>query len=109
MIPVRLPSGKEVMLSPIGAAQDYSQDSSPYKDVSFRVSFQDIVDVTTEIGSMLRNAVERIAPSKATVELGVGIDAKTGQIVAFFVDGGMNGSLRIVLEWSKPPKDHHDS
>jgi Trypsin-co-occurring domain 1 len=104
MIPVKLPSGKEVMLlsSPADSVTDGDLTNSTYTDVSFRLEFQDLIDVATEIGTMLRLAIEKILPTKAAVELSIGVDAKTGKITAFFVEGGADGSIKIALEWARP-------
>jgi hypothetical protein len=93
MIPVRLPSGREILLpsTPAVVSAGEGSDEYPYRDVAFSVEFQDLVDVATEIGVMLRRGIEKIVPSKATVELSVGVDAKTGKITAFFVEGGASG------------------
>ncbi len=48
---------------------------------------------------MLRASMEKIRPQKATVELSIGVDAKSGQLTAFFVEGGANGALKLTLEW----------
>lgn len=103
MIPVSLPSGKEVMLlsSVAGLEPSDSEDVSSYHDVAFHIPFQELVDVAVEIGDLLHKGIQKITPSKATVELSVGIDAASGKITAFFVEGGINGSIRLVLEWAK--------
>jgi hypothetical protein len=102
MIPVVLPSGKEILLASSSAdAPDPALDEAPYRDVSFRPDFRELVNVAAEIGHLLREGIEKIQPTKATVELSVGVDAKTGMITAFFVEGGANGAIKICLEWAK--------
>ena len=111
MIAVRLPSGREVMLpttSPLGTGDDLGLENDAYKDVSFNIDFADLVDVATEIGILLRKGVEQIVPTKASVSLTIGVDARTGKLTAFFVDGGVNGALSISLEWSHPREHVHD-
>ncbi|PRX61455.1 hypothetical protein B0I32_115312 [Nonomuraea fuscirosea] len=104
MVPVRLPSGREILLLSVPAdtlMTAQSTDEPVYKDVSFHIEFQDLVDVAAEIGALLRQGIEKILPSKASVELNIGVDAKTGKITAFFVEGGANGSIKIALEWDR--------
>jgi Trypsin-co-occurring domain 1 len=102
VIPVVLPSGKEILLASSSAdVPGVAADEAPYKDVSFRPDFRELVDVAAEIGHLLREGVEKIRPNKATVELSVGIDAKSGMITAFFVEGGANGAIKICLEWAQ--------
>ncbi|MFF7262276.1 CU044_2847 family protein [Streptomyces sp. NPDC008159] len=102
MIPVRLPSGREILLvSPNDSLPDVTPETSPYRDVSFHLDFRDLVEVATEIGVTLRSGIDKIRPSKANVELNIGVDVKSGAITAFLVDGGVNGSIKIALEWER--------
>jgi hypothetical protein len=106
VIPIILPSGKEILLaSETPQAEDGSSEGAPYRDVAFHLDFQDLVDTAAEIGESLRRGIQRIAPSKATVEMSVGVDAKTGKITAFLVEGAANGAIKISLEWGEKPAD----
>lgn len=103
MIPAILPSGREILLSgtdvTVTAAAGEVSEGGDYRDVAFHLEFQDLVDVATEIGQTLRKAMETIRPQKATVELSVGVDASTGRLTAFFVDGGVKGAMKLTLQW----------
>lgn len=50
-------------------------------------------------GEMLE-AVKRISPSKATVELGFGLAIEQGQLLALFGKGKGEASIKVTLEWS---------
>ncbi|KNE82303.1 MULTISPECIES: CU044_2847 family protein [Streptomyces] len=106
MIPVVLPSGREILLAQGAEEFTASQetgggaDAERYRDVAFRPSFTELVQVATEIGSVFRSGVARIRPSKATVALSVGVDAKSGKFTAFFADAGVSGGLTVTLEWT---------
>lgn len=69
------------------------------------LEFKDVVETVTEIGVMLKDAMKTIAPRKATVELGIGIDVKTGRLTAYFVEAGMSGCLKVTLEWGDAPTE----
>lgn len=109
MIPAILPSGREILIPSSSATDVATQDgfgnSDGFSDVAFHLEFKDIVDTATEIAVMLRKSMERICPRKATVELSVGVDAKSGQLTALFVEGGANGSLKLTLEWGGQPME----
>jgi hypothetical protein len=98
MIPMVLPSGKEILVSS-GTESDPAADGSGFTDVSFHLEFKDLVDTAAEIGEMLRKAMVRIRPKRAKVELSVGVDARTGKITALWVEGGASGGLKLLLEW----------
>ncbi len=106
MLTVVLPSGREILIpaTPENGESDQDTDAEErdFDDVAFRLEFQDLVDTATEIGVMLRKSMEHIRPQRATVELSVGIDARTGHFTAFFVDGGVSGAMRLTLEWGRP-------
>jgi hypothetical protein len=108
MIPMILPSGREILLPSSTPeepnAGDAAKDLSEFEDVAFQLEFQDLVDAATEIGMMLRKAMETIRPRKAKVDLNVGVDAKTGRLTAFFVEGGASGSMKLTLEWGSTPE-----
>ncbi|MCZ4119810.1 CU044_2847 family protein [Streptomyces sp. H39-S7] len=114
LVSIALPSGREILLPVEGSSHTHNGGSSPdsagategtYDDVSFQVDFSDLVDTAGEIGESLRLAMERIRPRRARVELSVGVDAPSGQIVAFFSDTGASGALKLTLEWEYPTQD----
>lgn len=111
LIPMMLPSGREVLMpadsAPTGDDADSSSRLVPgeFEDVSMHFEFKDVIDTVTEIGVMLRDAMKTIAPRKAMVELSVGIDVKTGRLTACFVDAGMSGGLRVTFEWGGAPAE----
>jgi hypothetical protein len=66
-----------------------------------------LAGVTEPIERVGRNALEaakRASPSKATVELGFGVAIEQGELVALFGKGRGEASIKVVLEWTAPPK-----
>lgn len=110
MIPVTLPSGREILLSCVtddaerNLPEELSGDKTGFEDIAFHLEFEDLVNVVTEIGETLHKALAKIRPQKAKIDLSVGVDSRTGRVTAFFVDGGVTGALNLSLEWgsSKP-------
>lgn len=47
------------------------------------------------------DAVKRVAPTKATVELGFSLAIESGQLVALFGKGRGEASINVTVEWSK--------
>ncbi|MFC0506366.1 CU044_2847 family protein [Micromonospora costi] len=102
MVSAILPSGREILIPATadGATQGpLSGPEGDFSDVAFHLEFKDLVDTATEIAQLLRRSMEKILPQKATVELSIGVDAKSGQLTAFFVEGSANGALKLTLEW----------
>ena len=54
-----------------------------------------------EAAALLRDKLEEIAPTKATVEFGVSFEAKAGKLVALLFEGKGTASLTVSLEWER--------
>ena len=104
-IAVVLPTGREILIpadgtQPAGATAAAGPASdSEYQDVAFHLEFREIVETAKEIAEMFHHALESAKPKRAALELSLGVDARTGTITAFFVDGGGSGNIKITLEW----------
>jgi len=61
-----------------------------------------LVDETIEaVASEFGNLLTKVAPDKASVELGVEIAAEPGRLTAILVKGTAKANLTITLEWQK--------
>ena len=106
---VRLPSGRQILLRSIDTnrqAPALDSDEGTVEDVRFR-SF-DFVAITTillEVGDIVRSAVRPLAPYHASVELGLGLSARTGEVVALFGTAAADASLKVTLDWKFGEKD----
>ncbi|GAB3416373.1 CU044_2847 family protein [Flindersiella endophytica] len=61
--------------------------------------------VVAPIETLSRNvldAMKRVGPSKATVELSFGLAIEQGQLLALFGQGKGEASIKVTLEWAKP-------
>ncbi|WP_405643860.1 CU044_2847 family protein [Streptomyces sp. NBC_00019] len=63
------------------------------------LSFDAVTDSLQGVGAAIVDSMERIRPSKATVEFGLELAVKGGGLVGIFVDTGSKASLKITLEW----------
>lgn len=52
------------------------------------------------VGREVLEAVKRVAPTRATVELGFGLAIEQGTLVALFGKGKGEASITVTLEWS---------
>jgi hypothetical protein len=65
------------------------------------------------VGRDVLDAVKRVSPEKATVELGFGLAVEAGQLIALFGKGKGEATIKVTLEWSRssglPPKGAQDA
>jgi Trypsin-co-occurring domain 1 len=100
-LPLKLPNGTIVYVevSPL--------KSTAGEDVSFRSAEEalevgDIQAAIEGIGEMLVAAVNKLAPSKTSVEFGIEIAVEPGKVTALWVKGSGKANLKVTLEWSQP-------
>jgi hypothetical protein len=55
------------------------------------------------ISQSIRAGLDKVRPSKTTVELGIELALKNGRLTGMLVDGEANASLKVTLEWSTEP------
>ena len=80
----------------------------PVQDVGFRdARLTSITDVLREVGTVIKSAIEPLSPDTATLEMGLGVSGKTGQILALFGEAASEASVKVTLTWSFG-KSHSD-
>lgn len=47
--------------------------------------------------------MEKAAPAKTTVELGIELAVKNGELTGLLVNGQASTSLKVTLEWTRKP------
>jgi hypothetical protein len=52
-----------------------------------------------------RRAVQAVAPRRATVEFSMSFAMQSGRVIALFVDGRAEGSVKVTLEWGADDPD----
>jgi hypothetical protein len=64
-----------------------------------RADFQEMIKA---IGDLMKGALDRLEHvSKATVEVGLDIGFKDGQLMALILRGNVNATFKLTMEWSK--------
>jgi hypothetical protein len=65
--------------------------------------FEGVSSTLEGIAQAVRTGLEKIAPTKTTVELGIELAVKNGRLTGLIVEGGVSASLRVTLEWGGGP------
>lgn len=64
-------------------------------------ALEEAVATVAETAALVRDKLEAIAPSRATVEFGVSFEARAGKLVALVFEGKGQASLTVTLEWER--------
>ncbi|MFF6951126.1 CU044_2847 family protein [Streptomyces iakyrus] len=93
-VEVRLPGGGflEVQAAPGGAARDIADTGGSFDQAM--ASLRGVAEATLAV---LRD----VAPDEATVEFGMNVRAKTGQLVGFLVSADTGADLKVTMTWRK--------
>lgn len=60
------------------------------------------VSLTLEgIAQAVRSGLEKVTPSRTTVELGIELAVKNGKLTGLVVEGSAAASLKVTLEWGR--------
>jgi Trypsin-co-occurring domain 1 len=70
-----------------------------------KVGWRDVFDFVGVSGTLegiaqaVRSGLEKVTPSKTTVELGIALAVKNGKLTGLVVEGNASASLKVTLEW----------
>ena len=56
-----------------------------------------------EVAALVRDKLETVVPTKATVEFGVSFAMQGGKLMSLVFDGKADASLTVTLEWDRTP------
>ena len=65
--------------------------------------FESITKSVEAISKSLLKAIKKAGPNKATIQFGIEIGTKEGQLTALLVQGTTSANLTVTLEWVKEP------
>jgi len=99
-VPMLLPNGVEIRV-------EASTPYNPESDVSFStitdaLHLDNIKGAIEGIAQLVTQAIEKVAPTKASVEFAIEVGLESGQLTALWVKGTGTANLKIAMEWSKP-------
>lgn len=93
-IPVQLNNGEEFFIEAtiLGGEEEVDFDFIPFEQVTQAVEV---------IADSMAQTIEKIKPSKASIELGLEIGLKEGKLVTLIVQNSAKANFKITLEWEK--------
>ena len=92
IIPVELEDGTTINVEAvvIGGEQEVAFEVLPFAEVSGAIE---------SIAKAVMKPLQKIKPTKTSVELGVAIGLEAGQLTTLIVKGTGEANLKITLEW----------
>jgi hypothetical protein len=86
-------------------AADLDEGSQVAEKVGWKDTFDfaDVSGTLEGVAQAVRSGLEKVAPSKTTVELGIQLAIKNGKLTGLIVEGKADASLKVTLEWGKQP------
>lgn len=74
------------------------------QDVAFKLpKINDLKESIRGISNVVVDSLSNIAANKITVEFGIEIGVKSGQLTSILVEGEGKGNIKVTLEWDKSP------
>lgn len=108
IIPVELPNGTviKVEATPVDKSPQEGQPFIPGEEVESDVSFnikplKDVTDAIEGIADAIKESLDKVKPTKASVEFGLEFGYESGQLTALIVKGTSKANLKITLEWTQ--------
>ncbi len=84
-------------------AADLDEGGQVAEKVGWKETFDlgEVSGTREGITRAIRSGLEKVAPSKTTVELGIQLAVKNGKLTGLIVEGKADASLKVTLEWAK--------
>jgi hypothetical protein len=95
----------EVVLPNNAVALVQAADLDEGGQVAEKVGWRDVFDFEGVSGTLegiaqaVRSGLEKVTPSRTTVELGIELAVKNGKLTGLIVEGDASASLKVTLEW----------
>lgn len=93
-IPLELENGTQIFIEAtvLGGEEDVSFDFLPFEQVTQTIE---------AIANSMSQTIEKVKPSKATIELGLEVGLNEGKLVSLIVQNSAKANFKITLEWEK--------
>src|SRR5260370_23686197 len=101
VVEVVLPNGRVALVQ----AADLDEDGHGAAKVGRKGIFasEDVSETLEGIARVVRSGLEKVKPSKTTVELGIQLAVKNGKLTGLIVEGKAEASLKVTFEWDTEP------
>jgi Trypsin-co-occurring domain 1 len=83
-------------------AAELDDGGGPAEKVGWKdtFDFEQVSGTLEGIAQAVRSGLDKVRPSKTTVELGIQLAVKNGTLTGLLVEGQAQASLKVTLEWA---------
>jgi Trypsin-co-occurring domain 1 len=92
LVKTNLPNGTSILIEAILVSEE--QDVAAIEN-----RFEDLIGPLEGIATAVSEAIAKIKPKKASVELGIEVGLESGKLTALLVKGTGKANLKVVLGW----------
>ena len=64
------------------------------------LSMDGVRDALTSTASLVKEAIQKVAPDSATVEFGLDVKVESGKLTGLLVSGQGSATLKVTLHWT---------
>jgi hypothetical protein len=99
-VPVRLPNGAAIWVEvePVGSREE---DVVAMEGLGEALTIDGVREAIEGVAALVREAMEKAKPDKASVELGLELALESGKLTALWVKGTGKANLKVTLSWGK--------
>jgi hypothetical protein len=98
-VPVQLPNGAEIRIESSADITIKESDVAGFSTISSE-AWQEVTNTVEGIAQWALETLQKVQPTKASVEFGLEIGAEPGKLTALLVKGSGKANLKVTLEWS---------
>jgi hypothetical protein len=97
-VPATVANGRRVAVQLIGDGSD-ELSAVALSDRIFDLN--DAMEDIASLASTVRHHLESVAPTRATVEIGIGFSLSAGRLTALVVNPSADVSMKLTLQWER--------
>lgn len=101
VVQVSLPNGAVALVR--AADLDGAGEAAEKVGWKSALDFGHVSGALEGIAQAIRSGLDKAAPTKTTVELGIELAVKNGELTGLLVNGQASTSLKVTLEWTRKP------
>lgn len=99
-VPVKLPNGADIQVEVTPARITKDADVAAVGEIG-EESWKELTHAVEGISLWVWATLQKVHPTKASIEFGIEIGAEPGKLTALLVQGSGKANLKITLEWAE--------